>query len=123
MGQDLLKRLANTINYSLQEHQKAIAEAEANNQKLLERAEADLLTTKDVIQLSRQVHAKIVSKAAVLKYEAANDLTTDMEIILEEVKSFKRAPKSSGRIGAEADVQKLKRLDQKLDNAITVIKK
>ena len=111
------------INYSLQEHQKAIAEGDDKNQKLLERAEADLLTTKDVIQLSRHVHAKIVSKAAVLKYEAANDLTTDMEIILEEVKSFKRAPKSSGRIGAEADVQKLKRLDQKLDNAITVIKK
>lgn len=123
MGQDLLKILANTINYSLQEHQKAIAEAEAKNQKLLERAEGDFVSTKDVIQLNRQVHAKIVSKAAILKYEAANDLTTDMEIILEEVKSFKRAHKSSGRIGAEADVQKLKRLDQMLDNAITVIKK
>lgn len=98
------------------------AEAEAKNQHLLEVSETVKLTTDEVIQATRQIHAKIVSKSAILKYEAKNPLTAAMDTLLEEVDSFRRAPMSSGRVGAEADLQKLKKLDLMLDNAITGIK-
>lgn len=101
----------------------ANVEAEANNENLLASTDADKLSTREVIEVTRLLHAKTLSKSAILKYEATNAQSPPMLTLLEEVTSFRRAHKSSGRIGAVADLEKLRRFDSMLDNAITNIQK
>lgn len=106
-----------------QEQHLGNVEAEANNENLLAITEADKLSTREVIEVTRLLHAKTLSKSAILKYEATNSQTPAMQTLLEEVASFRRAHKSSGRIGAVEDLEKLRRFDSMLDNAITQIQK
>lgn len=116
------KRVKIEIHPLQKEHQSQL-EAAADNDNILTSTDPDELSDAEVIKAGRLLHAKALAKAAILKYKANNDVSSDVKTTLSAVASFRRAPKSTRRPGAVADLAKLKLFISTLDNAIACIKK
>ena len=106
----------------LQEHHQSREEERLLGLSVVEQlavADPSKVALNDLFEVTRHLHAKALSKAAILEYTAtaAKSFTPDLMSLSNRVASFRRSPLSLKSEGAVGDLFKLRALISELDTA------
>ena len=87
--------------------------------EMLAVADPSKVALNDLIEVTRHLHAKALSKAAILEYTAtaAQSFTPELRSLSDRVASFRRSPLSVKSEGALGDLFKLRSVITELDTA------